>query len=370
MKDGKIYSLHISDIHFGKKDDLRLFRELGQFNKKIHKEGEDIDIVFLQGDLYDRILKFNEIGGKLVLEFITELCELSDKYDFELRIIKGTKTHDFNQLDVFKKFEGKHKNFRIITTVEVEEIFEDIYVLYLPEEYPENPEEYYAEYFNIEGKYDYIIGHGMIDFVAHVPEKAEDTGERFVRNAVTLKAKQLADLCYGLISFGHIHDRCDWKKKIYYTGSYSAFAFGEKKSKGYLECYYDPEELTFRVKHLVNKEAPSYITVNIDEIHFESTEEKITFIKDLKDEYDFIKIKTNNDAENVDILKQVVAADNDVKIDIKRNVVDEDKVDEKYLFIIRREYDLPTTLQKYMFLKYGKMIELDIINDVIGEIKE
>lgn len=371
MKNNNYYSLHLADVHFGKKDDIRLFNELKEvFINKIYEENKDIDFIIIHGDLYDRILRMNESGSKLVIDFITELCELSNTFDFKLRLIKGTKTHDFNQLEVFKKLENIYPYFRIINTVEEEELLENIFVLHIPEEYPENVNEYYEKYFNLgEGvKYDYIFGHGMFDFVAFTGHDDEDPSERIVRNSPTFKSKEIDKIAHGPIIFGHIHDRQKWRDKIYYVGSFSRFAFGEDKDKGFIECYYNPNTIKHKVSYVNNFLAPKYLTINIDELHFENIEEKLNYLNQIKNDYDFVKVKTSNEEENLDILKQTLNnSNNNIKLDVKTVIIDEEKIDERFLFITRREYDLPTTIQKFINIKHGKNIDLNIINELISE---
>ena len=107
MKGSLLYGLVIADIHFCKKDDEGLYARLKKyFIAKIEEEKDDLDYIVIAGDLFDRILKWNEIGSNIVLRFIEELIGLSIKYDFKIRILKGTKTHDFNQLNNFKYLES------------------------------------------------------------------------------------------------------------------------------------------------------------------------------------------------------------------------------------------------------------------------
>ena len=56
--------------------------------------------------------------------------------EIDIRIIKGTRSHDFNQLDILKVFKEKAgSHFKIIEKNEVE-VFNGYRILYLPEEYP------------------------------------------------------------------------------------------------------------------------------------------------------------------------------------------------------------------------------------------
>jgi DNA repair exonuclease SbcCD nuclease subunit len=366
VKDGKLYGLAIADIHFGKKDDVKLSEELQEhFIPKIEKEKHDIDYVIVSGDLFDRVLRMNEVGSNICIRFVSQLLDLSIKYDFKLRILKGTKTHDYNQLNNFKTFEAKHyPRFRIIDTVETEEIFEDIHFLYMPEEYMDNQEEYYKEFFELEegAKYDMIFFHGMFDFVGYVPDSES---ERHIKSAPTYNSDQIADLVYGKAIGGHIHTRHVYKDKIEYTSSFSRFAYGEDKPKGFLEVFYDPETLECETVFIENTSAPMYITVNIEEIEGETLQDKLYIINGLKEEYGNVKVKAKNVTdEDVSAMKVLVANDNNVKLDIKRSDIEE-KIDEEYVFIIEKRYPLPKTIQEYVRLKQDVTLDLATIEKIL-----
>jgi DNA repair exonuclease SbcCD nuclease subunit len=369
MKDGKLYGLAIADIHFGKKDDVKLYDELNAtFIPKVEKEGDDIDYIVLSGDLFDRILKMNEVGSSLCIKFILQLVDLSIKHDFKIRILKGTKTHDFNQLNNFKSIEAKHyPRFKIINTVEEEEIFPDTFFLYLPEEYMEDPKEYYKPFFELEEgvKYDMIFFHGTFDFVGYIPNIES---ERHVKNAPVYNSEQIAELVWGKAIGGHIHTRHIYKNKIEYTSSYSRFAFGEDKPKGFVEIWYDQNSLECVTKFIENENAPRYVTIDMESLDG-SLEEKMKIINELKKEYEHVRIIAKDVTdEDVSAMKKLVSDSEDVKLDIKRKDI-EDKVDEEYLFIINRDFDLPTTIQKYIQLDSKVNISLEDINKAISEEK-
>jgi DNA repair exonuclease SbcCD nuclease subunit len=366
MKDGKLYGLAIADIHFGKKDDMKLYEELKKhFIPKIEKEKSDIDYIVIAGDLFDRVLRMNEIGSSLCIKFILELVDMAEKYDFKLRILKGTKTHDYNQLNNFKSIEANHyPRVRIIQEAEQEEIFPDIFYLYIPEEYMEKPAEYYKEFFELEEgvKYDMGFFHGTFDYVGYIPNVES---ERHIKNAPVFEAKKMAELVYGKWIGGHIHERTVYKNKIEYTSSFSRFAFGENKSKGFLEVFYDTETLECTTNFIENTDAPVYLTIDMDEIQGISLEEKMSVISDLKKEYDNLRIVAKNvNDQDVSAMKSLVANDIDVKLDIRRKDIEE-TVDEEYMFIINREYDLPTTVQKYILLDMEANVSLEDIKKAL-----
>ena len=359
--------IHIADIHFGKKDDIKLYDELQDFINKIKSLSisDGIDMVCIEGDLYDRIIKFNEYSSELIVQFITSLCKLSNQYNFLFRIIKGTKTHDYNQLNVFKSFESNYPLFKIINRVETETIEkenESFNILYLPEEYIDNIYEYYSDYFNQE--YDMILGHGMIDFVSFTGTEDENS-ERFVKNAPVFKAKDLMNICNGYVIFGHIHDFHEYKDKIYYCGSYSRFSFADTEDKGYIYTSVSKDSSKNIIEFYVNEKAPKYHCIDLDLYEFKSTEDKLKFINETKKNYDFIKIKTTKNEENIDILKSIVSSDNSIKMEIKNISNEDETVDTEYLFILNREYDLPTTIQKFLDLKYNKKLDLEYIKEIL-----
>jgi DNA repair exonuclease SbcCD nuclease subunit len=367
MKNGNLHGLVIADIHFGKKDDVALYNQLKKyFIGKVEKEGETLDYVIISGDLFDRVIKMNEIGSNLCIKFITELVELSQKYKFKIRILKGTKTHDFNQLNNFKHLEATlYPEFRIINTVEEEEIFPEVFFLYVPEEYVDDPVEYYKPYFELEEgtAYDMIFFHGTFDFVGYIPNIES---ERHIKNAPVFNADEMMERAYGKVIGGHIHTRHIYKNKIEYTSSFTRFCFGEDKPKGFVEVLYNQDTLECVSKFIENEDAPTYVTINMEDLEG-TLEEKLATISELKDMYDNVRIiaKDVND-ETVSAMKSIVADDEDVKLDIKRKDI-EDTIEEEFMFIINREFDLPTTIQKYIKLSLGKDLTLDEINKAIKE---
>lgn len=364
-KKGEIVGLLIADIHFGKtNDDKGLYKSLVKyFYPKINYFGKkhELDFVSIVGDLFDRIIKLNENGSIYAIKFINVLIEKALKYNFKIRILKGTKTHDFNQLDNFKELEKRYPNtFKIIETVQTEKLFDNFNVLYIPEEYIENPDEYYSKYFK--KKYDLILFHGTMSFASYI---SNIESERAVKNAPTFNSKQIASIVYGKAIGGHIHIRQKYKNKIEYIGSFSRFCFGEEKPKGFLEYFYQPKTHNCRTIFIENEDAPKYVTFNINDIEADNLEEKMSIINKLKKEYDHVRIIAN-DIEQKDALtiKNLLNEDEKVKIEVKCNDL-EDKIDKKYMFIINREYDIPTTIQKYISLQKGKEIDIKKIREII-----
>lgn len=357
--------VNISDIHIGKKDDMRLKEELEIFFDYL-KDTEDIDMITVSGDLFDRVLTANEYGTTLALEFIQRLIDLYIP-EIDIRIIKGTRSHDFNQLDILKVFKEKAgSHFKIIEKNEVE-VFNGYKILYLPEEYPTDYDDFYKEnLLGVEDKvYDFIIGHGMIDFIAFTGY--EDDSENRVHGTPTHKADDLIRVTKGPIIFGHIHEKQEYKDKIYYTGSYSRYSFDTPSEKGFMVFDIDDDDPSkFKMTFIENTKAPTYAVLDIDKLNLEGVDDHVKYIKELSDKYDFVKIKTGNKA-NLDIARALTEKDSSIKVQSVNKEKETIKVDPKYEYILKKELPLNETIRKFMNEEYDKDIDLDFISKVISE---
>ena len=357
--------VNISDIHIGKKDDMKLKEELEIFFDYL-KDAENIDMITISGDLFDRVLTANEYGTTLALEFIQRLIDLYIP-EIAIRIIKGTRSHDFNQLDILKVFKEKAgSHFKIIEKNEVE-VFNGYKILYLPEEYPTDYDDFYKEnLLGVEDKvYDFIIGHGMIDFIAFTGY--EDDSENRVHGTPTHKADDLIRVTKGPIIFGHIHEKQEYKDKIYYTGSYSRYSFDTPSEKGFMVFDIDDDDPSkFKMTFIENTKAPTYAVLDIDKLNLEGVDDHVKYIKELSDKYDFVKIKTGNKA-NLDIARALTEKDSSIKVQSVNKEKETIKVDPKYEYILKKELPLNETIRKFMNEEYDKDIDIDFISKVISE---
>ena len=357
--------VNISDIHIGKKDDMKLKEELEIFFDYL-KDAEDIDMITISGDLFDRVLTANEYGTTLVLEFIQRLIDICVP-EISIRIIKGTRSHDFNQLDILKVFKEKAgSHFKIIEKNEVE-VFNGYRILYLPEEYPTDYDDFYKEnLLGVDDKvYDFIIGHGMIDFIAFTGY--EDDSENRVHGTPTHKADDLIRVTKGPIIFGHIHEKQEYKDKIYYTGSYSRYSFDTPSEKGFMVFdINDDDPSDFKMTFIENTEAPTYAVLDIDKLNLEGVDDHVKYIKELASKYDFVKIKTGNKA-NLDIARALTEKDSSIKVQSVNKEKETIKVDPKYEYILKKELPLNETIRKFMNEEYDKDIDLEFISKAISE---
>jgi DNA repair exonuclease SbcCD nuclease subunit len=337
----------------------------------IIKEYDHLNMVVIEGDLFDRVIKMTEASANYVLRFVTELCELSKKYNFYLRIINGTKSHDNNQLNNFSHLEVKYPLFKIFRTVSTEIIsipvgknkVYDYSILYLPEEYPENYSSYYNKFLNPEENYDMIFGHGMIDFVAFTGN--EEDKKKLRRNESVHSVDTLDNVCNYFTIFGHIHDKKNYKDedKIIYVGSFERFSFADQEDKGFLLTTINPETGDTEAIFYENKNASVYKIININDYNFETTEEKLEFIENEKTTCDYLKVIISKDEDNKDLLKGVLSSD--IKIET-HNDIPEDVVDERFNFLFKKELPIDKSIAKYIELTTGKKVSTEVINKLIS----
>jgi len=364
-------ALHIADIHFGKKNDQKLYNDLkNNFLDNIPeiiKEYGHLDLIVIEGDLFDRVIKMTEISSNYVLKFITELCELSAKYNFYVRLIQGTKSHDNNQLNNFNHLEVKYPLFKMFKTVNTEILeFEDYdyQILYLVFQNPENYSKYYKPYFTHEDNYDMILGHGMIDFVAFTGN--EEDKKKIKRNESVHSVDNLLRFCKYFCIFGHVHDFKNYKDldKVFYVGSFERFSFLDQEDKGYLLTRIDPETDETEAIFYENENASTYNVLNLSEYEFENTEDKLAFIEEEKKKCDYLKVIIDKDENNKDLLKSVLSSD--IKIE-SHNKLPEEVVDERFNFLIKKELPLDKSIAKYIELTAGEKVTTTSINKLLSK---
>lgn len=378
MKNKDIIFWSSGDQHFGKEDNDRLYKELSvNFLDKIMKAndvGELPNVIFLDGDLFHKIIRFTDQSGRLVINFIERLLYLTDMFNIQLRIIKGTRSHDYNQLNMLHNYEATYPNFRIYETATKEEITllnhpnKDLKLktLFLPEEYPKDKETFYKEF--MDDHYDTIQGHGTIDFVNIPGSNYQSDFESDMKTAPIWDSKKLIDLSDGPIIFGHIHNFTKYKNKIYYTSSFTKYSFSDKGDKGFLKVTMDPDDRTnYNVERIINDKAPTYAIINIDEENFETAEEKVAYINQMKKEYDHVRIDSD-DPDNVKIIKKIVEHNPEIKVKLKNKKAEETKVDDKYKFLLdpNNKNSISENIQQFIKNEYDKEVPLSIIENIIN----
>lgn len=289
-----------SDVHHGAKSYESMLNELyGETGllPTIDEFLEEKDFlgVAITGDWFDCKLDINSAVGRLAITTLLEIYNMCKSHDKYFIVIKGTYSHDLNQLEFLRDLNAYYDKFRYFDTVEVFD-FGGLKTLMLPEEYPQDMEEYYAEYFN--QKYDLILGHGFFKFNCF----DNNESERPMAHMPIFDQDQICELS-PLTIFGHDHTHKTYKGKIFYNGSYSRLCQGEETPKGFLVTEYTKgKKPSIEVHFIENVLAPRFVTVFLDilvkknkhiDVNFENLVKMIMEYKELNMIY-ALKIKVSD----------------------------------------------------------------------------
>lgn len=232
MKHDLTY-LNMSDIHLGRKNNPteRIISNLYRYFKKYHNKFKTLDMINLNGDIYDRLLTHGSNEAVMITSWLTWLARYCLTYDITLRILEGTPSHDWKQIRAFDKFiadskEFKDLDFKYVDCLTIEHIDKfDIDILYVPDEWRVNPNDTLLEVHkllkdNHLDKVDIALMHGNFNY--QLPPHIGVTGHI---------EKDYLDIVRHYIHIGHIHKFSTYNR-ILANGSFDRLAHGEEENKG------------------------------------------------------------------------------------------------------------------------------------------
>ena len=372
----------ISDIHAGAVNAETLYNELNKSFLKYIKSLKILDFIVIAGDLFDNKLSLNSEHTKYIFIFLRKLLDICEEKNTKLRIIKGTEFHDNKQLDILRFLYNSNVDIRIYETVSDEELFPGFNVLYIPEEYMQDKDEYYKPYF--EKSYDMIFGHGLINEVAFTAKM--QSSEVTMNKAPIFKSETLLDIARGPIFFGHIHRAQTIKDRIYYTGSFTRWVYGEEQPKGFMLVCYTPDSGKYEVEFVENKLAPLYNTMVVDyNSSFYRTDEHqqveyiLSMVKNMNVDRMRIIFNIPTDYPNpillTNLINDVFSRHRNIKIVINNNSKEQQKkreFEEKiktllttYDFIFDKSISPEEKISKFIKLKYNKNISIDSMRNYL-----
>lgn len=181
----KYNGIIISDIHFGATDILQLKKELTEVFIYYLLNMKKIDFMIIDGDYFDHKIYLNDQVSNFAISFMDKLVSIAKKHKCPIRIVYGTESHEVNQYNIFDMYENSTDiDFKLIYTVQEEELLKDMKVLYIPEEYLFSKSEHYAKFLNKEAEYNYIFGHGVISGLMITSNTKEISKKKSTRKKV------------------------------------------------------------------------------------------------------------------------------------------------------------------------------------------
>lgn len=221
-----------SDIHLGHvktptEHIIKSFKET-----ILTEKNKDIEVLFISGDLFDRLLDLSSREVHPIVEFFNYLLSYCFVNNIKLRVLEGTPSHDWQQSQILVKLNDirEHKvDLRYFKVLDIEYMADkNKYILYIPDEWTnthEDLEAQIAEKLNAYGISEVDIG------IFHGQFKYQTVGK--VYQGFFFKEEYFLPLVKGFIHVGHYHT-FTFFDRIVANGSLERLAHGEEEPKGYV----------------------------------------------------------------------------------------------------------------------------------------
>jgi len=275
MKVRKVSYLVISDIHLGHRINttLNIVTNLRSYIKDNHNLFKKMDIFFIAGDIFDRLLNTNSSDYKLATEWITEVILYCKHNNIKLRILEGTPSHDWKQANIISTIVDKLNlsvDYKYIDTLDIEYMDDyGINILYVPDEYKHDSKDTYRDVQkllmskNLQ-EVDIAIMHGQFNYQLPILLASSHNEEDYT------------SIVKYYISIGHIHIPSA-NGKILAQGSFDRLTHGEEGKKGGMFIsIYNTGDKEFR--HITNKSAMLFNTYHLEDLSVLEIRDKLTDI--------------------------------------------------------------------------------------------
>lgn len=361
-----IKTLTISDVHFGHGTNPTedIVKNFDVFFDDYTSKSQfcDLDIIFIAGDLYDRLLDASSDEFHVAMLWLGRLSGFCKRFNIKLRILEGTPSHDWRQSKIACTLQDILKNdvdFKYIDNIEIEYLNDlQLHILYVPDEITGSAKETFRrvkvlmDSMGIE-KVDIAIMHGMFHYqlpegIGNVQKHNEDDYLNIVRH---------------FINIGHIHTHSVYDR-IIAQGSFDRLAHGEEEAKGAVMCIISKTNGN-SFFFIENKRAKIYKTIVLkskdlersikqiekdlaklpdnSHIRIKATKDHPLYMafEDLKVRYPmfyFKKTSLEDEAEDYILVKELIVQDESyIPITIqKENIV------EMLMTEVRNKYELPS----------------------------
>ena len=282
---GHLIEIHLADLHFGAFDPKMQYDILmDQVYNKI-KLLPRIDIISIDGDIFDHKVMSNSDTALYATKFIDQLVQLSKEKKSTFVILAGTYSHDMDQLKLFYHYMDHDLDdgldVRVITNIQFEYI-KGARILMIPE-LNGLDESIYQHYFFESGWYDEAFVHGTFEGSVY--------GNLTSGSSRLLTAKDFI-YCKGVAISGHVHKPGCFQGFYYYCGCPYRWKFGEEEEKGFLIVAHDLDTQIHYVD-FQPVESFKYVTIFLDELISEDPKKICDYInqKRINNGIDFIKVK-------------------------------------------------------------------------------
>jgi DNA repair exonuclease SbcCD nuclease subunit len=364
---GVFISVHIGDIHFAAFDPAEQYRILHEQFVNLISTYPRIDLISINGDLFDHKLMANSPGiyyASLLVDELVQLCRMKNS---TLILLHGTYSHDAGQLKLFLHYmNDKTVDVRVVNTIQFE-LVKNCRVLCIPELYGVE-EDIYQEYLFRSGYYDLAVIHGT--FEGSVYGNNVGNGRLFTMHDFCM--------CTGVMIGAHVHHPGCFGGYFYYSGNPYRWKFGEEEDKGFLVLLQDLD--TNRHEVYFNKiNSYTYITIDLKDIVANNPKDTIAYIDNLKKErgIDYLKIRFKYSIQGSDKViinnyyrnnKTTFVEFLDIMEEQKLKAESEGKVDNDYAFIFDDSISDLEKFVHYVNMEEGsEFITIDRLKEILEE---
>lgn len=259
----------ISDIHLGHKRNKTV--DIIANLKLAFPDNEttaELDIIFLAGDVFDRLLEFPDYDVPEINIWIFEFLSICSKYNIIVRVLEGTPSHDRGQSETFlttaliANLEIDLKYIKVLSIEHIDKF--DIDILYVPDEWETTTDKTLQQVKDLMqnkglSKVDFAIMHGNFSYqmpshLKKIPRHDEDEYLKLVRHYIFI---------------GHIHN-FSFYERIIAQGSFDRLAHGEEAPKGHVRATIS-EDGNKEFFFIENKTAKIYKTYKCYDLDLEQT---------------------------------------------------------------------------------------------------
>lgn len=299
----KINIVEFSDSHLGHRttETEHIINNLHRLIPDAPSSG-DIDLLFIAGDLFDRLLNLSSPDVYSIHKWVYHLLNVCKKYDIVLRVLEGTPSHDNKQnrlipeINISGNF-GCDVSYFDTLSIEYIERF-DIHVLYINDEYHPEPSQTLAEVRLLLARHnltqvDFAVMHGQFDY--QLPN-------HLLNRIPHHDAQAYLGLVKYLIFIGHIHQHSQYER-IIAAGSTDRLQHGEEEDKGIVKAtvYQNGD---FTAEFIINKNAKIYRTVDVSSQELNTALAHIKTIVDNVPDGSYLRIRANQEDSVVNSLRE------------------------------------------------------------------
>lgn len=261
MRSFKIFA-SIADIHIGNKhiSAENMKAQLKEHFIKVLRQMKYLDGIFILGDMLHTIVSLNSDYSEVFYWFVDQIYKVARKQHAVVIIIKGTPSHDNDQLNNIKHYQSNDDgvDFRIYDTIEEITIWDDYNVLVLPDLRVKRLKDI-DKYLDKQDRYDLILGHGTIESMQFFIQESENMSTK----TYLYNVDKLRYACKGPIQFGHIHSYTNIGNQFYYAGPFTLLERGGDSAGFLITGIYDKDRSRFRVERYDNPDTAQYFRLEV-----------------------------------------------------------------------------------------------------------